>query len=356
MILAVTNGKIWTGDRFIDGSVVAEDGIIECVGEDSDGLIGQADRVFDASGGIVCPGLVDIHIHMRHISDGIYGVSAELACVPFGVTAAAEAAACFFKKEVADSVIVKNKVFVCTEIKNNTVDFTPTELLLDEYGDRVIGLKVFFSSSKHTLDTKPLKKVCSYARAKGLKVLVHCTSSPSPFAEIVDCLSAGDIITHAFHGAPNSCDADDFEAIKNAQAKGVIIDVGMAGGVHCDFSIAKKALDNGVLPNTVSSDIVKRSAYWRGGRYGLTACMSIMRALGMSEAAVLKAVTSSAAEAIGLGDVCGRLAVGRPADIAVLKNRDGAIDVTDSWGNRLNVSNGYRCILTVADGEIVYGD
>ena len=47
---------------------------------------------------------------------------------------------------------------------------------------------------------------------------------------------------------------------------------------------------------------------------------------------------------------------GRCADIAVLDYADEGYDMTDKAGNRAMSEKGYRCVLAVADGEIVYKD
>ena len=44
------------------------------------------------------------------------------------------------------------------------------------------------------------------------------------------------------------------------------------------------------------------------------------------------------------------------ADIAVFDYTDCGFDMTDGRGNRIFSKKGYRCKLTVLDGEIVYRD
>ena len=85
--------------------------------------------------------------------------------------------------------------------------------------------------------------------------------------------------------------------------------------------------------------------------------MSIFRALGMPEDALLQAVTENAAAAIGLAEECGTLAVGRPADIAVLRYGSGnGFDLPDRWGHRIQHESGYRCVFTVVNGQVGYCD
>ena len=98
----------------------------------------------------------------------------------------------------------------------------------------------------------------------------------------------------------------------------------------------------------------ERSAYKRGGMYGMTMCMSIYRGLGMDEEAVLCAVTSSAARAAKRENAWGSLKVGGAADIAVLSYGKQKIDISDRAGNRVVLDEGYSCHLTVANGKILY--
>ena len=50
----------------------------------------------------------------------------------------------------------------------------------------------------------------------------------------------------------------------------------------------------------------------------------------------------------------GSIKVGRIADIAVFDYTDEGFDLTDNAGNSLKSDMGYRCILTVCDGQIVF--
>jgi predicted amidohydrolase len=81
-------------------------------------------------------------------------------------------------------------------------------------------------------------------------------------------------------------------------------------------------------------------------------CMSIAEDMGMSEEAVFRAVTS--APALAMGRSWGRLTVGGVADITVLDREGEGYSLTDSDGNHIENKRGYRCLLTLSDGQIVY--
>ena len=82
----IKHGKVWDGEQFIHKNILICDGKIE---EITDDCSVSADFVYDASDKTVSPGLVDIHTHFL----GFYGINAEMSCIPFGVTYAADAAA-----------------------------------------------------------------------------------------------------------------------------------------------------------------------------------------------------------------------------------------------------------------------
>ena len=62
--ILIRGGRILDPGRGVDsvGDVLVKDGRIAAVGERIDG---QGARVIDAKGLVVCPGLVDIHCHLR---------------------------------------------------------------------------------------------------------------------------------------------------------------------------------------------------------------------------------------------------------------------------------------------------
>jgi dihydroorotase len=171
---------------------------------------------------------------------------------------------------------------------------------------------------------------------------------------IVEALAPGDILSHIYHGGQNDCTADGYAAFRLAREKGVILDAAFAGHVHTDFVVLRNAFAAGYFPDTISTDITVSSAFKRGGRYGMTTCMSMARTAGMAEEAILKASTTAPAAA--LGQIWGTLREGGTADLAVLDYTDEPFSFTDRAGNTLASEKGYRCRMTIANGVIVYRD
>ncbi len=74
MSLAIINAAVFDGesDALVDGPVLVEDGRVSAIGEAAE--VAGADRVLDARGGTVLPGLIDAHCHA-------YGVSLDLLAI-----------------------------------------------------------------------------------------------------------------------------------------------------------------------------------------------------------------------------------------------------------------------------------
>jgi dihydroorotase len=81
-------------------------------------------------------------------------------------------------------------------------------------------------------------------------------------SQILDLLRPGDILTHAYSGAPNIAgaftnivqDGKLLPAALAAKQRGVIFDVGHGGGSF-DYTVAEVALPGGCGPDTISSDL-----------------------------------------------------------------------------------------------------
>ena len=349
--ILIKNGRVWDGEKFFYADILTEGEQIARIEPD---IEEAAEFVYDATGKTVAPGLVDAHVHMRGLSKK-FGIHAELSAIPFGVTAAADAGAAYGDKALLDTFLLKNVVFVSAKFQNNQAIFDSVEKRLESYGEKAVGIKVYFDTTVSDIqDIQPLCQVVEYAEKKDLRIMVHSSNSPVPMAELLGRLRKGDILTHAYHGGKNNVSEDGYECIKEAKRRGVIIDVGFAGNVHTDFKVFQNAIRCGAIPDIISTDITKFSAYTRGGRYGMTMCMNISKTLGMREEDIFKAVTSNPAKALEMENEWGNLKVGRTADISVFDYTNEGFDLIDNAGNHICNAEGYRCALTVSDGQVVY--
>ena len=351
--LLIRGGKLFDGECFSDSDILVTDGTVEQIAPDIDTPV---KTVFDATGMTVLPGLVDGHMHIAGFSMDKWGAPAQAACWPFGITAAAECGTIKGTPESLDALGVHTAVYLAVGTKNNEAILDRAEKMLQLFGDRVVGIKVCYDNvGDETLTSvRPLEQICEFAHSRGLRVHVHTTNTPIPMAELLGTLGRGDIATHVYHGSALNVAKDDFACVFDAKRRGVIIDTGFAGGFHVNFRIFTDAVAAGAQPDTISTDQVKPFMYSLGGRYGLPQCMSMARIMGMAEEDVFRGVTSAPADA--LGRPWGRLKVGSSADIAVLSWENEPFHLTDRAGNTLKSDRGYRCKLTLSQGNVVYKD
>lgn len=344
-------GRIFDGEDFSYGDIRVEDGKIAAIGRCScDDAV-----VFDVSGCIVSAGLVDIHTHFSVTGIEKFGFPPDLATIPFGVTAAVDAAAVMTEHLYLDRLSVRNAVFVPLHFTEGIPDYAATAATIAAFGEKVIGVKLYFDTEMFAgIQPEHLDAVADFARKRGLILMVHSAHSPVPMIEIVNRMNAGDILTHAYHGGRHTIADKDFAAYAAARERGIIIDTGMAGGVHTDFSVLRQAIARGYIPDTISSDITCLSAYVRGGIYGLPMCMRIMRIAGMSERDIFCAVTKNSARAVRKEkEWCG-MRIGDSACLSVLREEPCAIDITDGAGERIIDELSYTCKMTVLNGRVLY--
>ncbi|MBQ8836606.1 MAG: amidohydrolase family protein [Clostridia bacterium] len=348
----VKNAHIFDGEKYLCGDIEVVGDKIVSIGTKVEN--GSAE-IIDVCGRLLTPGLVDIHTHLKNVSCDMYGTDISLCTIPFGVTSAVDGGASKGDKAYLDTLSINTAVFVEVKVKDNAPCLENVEAMREKYGGYFAGIKLYLdTSNKNVKDIGSLKKACEYAEKHGYKVMVHTTGTPAPMTEIVEVLKHGDILTHAYHGGDNTSEVDNFKAIFAAKEKGVVIDAGMACHVHTDFNVFGNAIKAGALPDTISTDITKLSAYTRGGRYGLTMCMGICKHLGMREEDILKCVTTNAAKAVDRHE-WGTLKAGENATFAVFDTDCmDTFSVTDKAGNHIEGEVGYKCVFSVRNGEILY--
>lgn len=352
--ILIRNGTVWDGNALYKSDILICGGIIKKISKSIDE---KADFCFDAENMIVSAGLTDFHTHIKGISPEHIGIDYEKISYPFGVTHLVDASA-----EIGDiNNILKSNIDISVlarvHIFGNKADFSLTEEILEKYSDKVIGLKVYLDTSfTEVTDARPLAEICEYARKRNLFVTVHTANSPISMLEVVNTLSKGDIISHAFHGGKNNAAENNFIALKTAKAKGVLLDSAFSMGYHIDYSIFKDAINKGFLPDIISTDITKEQEYVGKEKYGITTCMSIAEKCGMSKEEIFKTVTVNPAKRIKNQNNQGHLKIGKKADIAVIKRETKKLEIGDTKNNIIYFDNVFNCVLTVNGNEIRYVD
>lgn len=172
--------------------------------------------------------------------------------------------------------------FPIAELYN--IDFAQVDACaktIGENADIALGAKVRMSENviaKH--GTEPLKRAILACERSGTPAKIMChiggVETGELMSQILDLLRPGDILTHAYSGAPNIAgaftnivqDGKLLPAALAAKRRGVIFDVGHGGGSF-DYTVAEVALPGGCGPDTISSDLHAVSGNTPGGgRHG----------------------------------------------------------------------------------------
>src|SRR5438552_1116632 len=226
-----------------------------------------------------------------------------------------------------------------------------------ENPDLAIGVKLRYGPGlvwEYT--TEPVKLARRTAATAGVPLMIHITDSPIPLPEILAEMAPGDIITHCYHGRSNGIMGQEkqfvLKEVVEAQRYGIIFDCAH-GRNHFSFATIEKALDQGFLPDTISTDLTFTSAT-RGPVWDLTTTMSKLLHFGMPLDELVRRATAVPAKILGYEGTIGTLKPGANADIALLERRPGNFAMTDSDGNIVTARERLIARTTIKDGRVWY--
>ena len=334
-------------------------------------------HVLDAGGRLVLPGLIDLHAHLFHGISAL-GVDPDTTCLPNGVTTAVDAGTAghigleAFRRRWMEPAATRVRAFVNLSslglVEDDGFELGERELrhvdldrlvgVLRDHADVCLGVKVRLATNQTApprLD-RPLTLALEATERTGTRLMVHITEPGLPLDSIFDRLRPGDIVTHLFHGRAETivgADGRVLASAKRARARGVRMDIGHGGGSFT-YRTARAALADGFEPDTISTDLHAFSLV--GAMKDLPTTMAKFLALGMPLERVVAAVTVNAARAIEQPDVTGTLAVGDPADVAILEEIRGPVTLADVTGEQLQADRSLRAWRTVRAGTVVAGD
>lgn len=351
-------------------------GVVEAI--ENDIPAARTQRSIDASGKIVTPGLIDLHAHVYPYGSAI-GIPAdelvERQCtttVVSGGDAGVNNIAALRRHIAAQS---RTRIYAFLHIANNGLSAFPVAELynidhaqvdacamaLAENQDFLLGVKVRMSENvifKHGLE--PLKRAIQACEKCGwpAKLMVHIggVETPQLMSQILDLLRPGDVLTHAYSGAPNIGgaftnivqDGKLLSAALAAKQRGVMFDVGHGGGSF-DFTVAEVAIPQGCPPDTISSDIHVFSGNSPGMPY-LPWVMSKFLGLGFSLEQVIAMATANPAKIIDRAANIGSLKVGAPADVAIMEYVEGPVSYVDTRNNKRDGKAYLKPVQTVMNG------
>ena len=374
----IKNGHIIDKKNNIDfiGDIGVSNGIIKYVGK---ALPNNSSRkIINAESLIVVPGLIDIHSHNfhgtipnRYLSNSFSALPPDGFSFRSGITTIVDVGGAGWKNfEVfKEQVIEKSKTRVLAflniiglgmqggEIEQNIDDMDAmlTAEMVNKYPEYIVGIKLAHFNGYNWI---PVDKVTKAGELSDRPVMIDFGGS-NPLMPLdsllLHKLRPGDIFTHTYanvRGRMSIVDGNNklHDFVKEAQNKGIIFDVGHGGGSFA-FSQAIPAINQGLKPNTISTDL--HTGSMNGGMKDLLNVMSKFLNMGLNLKEVITSVTWDAAKSIKKENL-GNLSVGSIADITILNLREGDFGFIDKKKKKMNGTKKLECELTIKDGKIVY--
>ena len=335
----------------------------------------QAANVVDISGKVVTPGLIDLHGHFYHGGTGS-AVHADQSCLASGVTTGVDAGSSGFLNlgAMRDYVFPAHRTRLLAFLHIGAVGLAANRVLggglqdlriidVDQTADAVkdnpgflygIKVRMELNAVSHWDAPEAMRLARAAADQSGGKLMVHVSGTPIPLPQILDFMGPGDIVTHAFNGNHEGI-LDRQDRIRpevwEASQRGVIMDLGHAG-VHCDVQVAEAAIQQGLPPDTLSTDIHLPPPGRRV--YLMNDLISKFHAMGMSLEDAVFASTSRPAQVLGLDDQLGSLAPGMSGDAAVYDLREGRFVWHDMARNKVEGKVRLDTFLTVRNGAVAW--
>ncbi|MGQ0735631.1 MAG: amidohydrolase family protein [Acidobacteriota bacterium] len=313
-----------------DGRIAAVRSFIDAAGA----------TVLDAHGKLVTPGLVDIHAHVSEEMPPAH-------CLSTGVTALVDAGSAGADNVAALVDLAKgapNRVRVLLNLSRTglggraeLLDFTNGDVALarraiEAHRDLIVGIKARLSRSVvGDRDLDAIRRAHEITVPLNLPLMVHIGQTSSTMPAILALLRPGDIVTHVYAPPPNTIFDDSgrlWPEVLAARARGVWFDIGNGRTAHITWDMAERAIGQGFLPDTISSDL---TAPGRTDRvFDFPTVLSKFLMLGLSLDQVIACATVNAARAMPPFRALGTLGAGQPADIAVFELRDGEFEFVDN--------------------------
>jgi dihydroorotase len=331
-----------------------------------------AERVVDASGMMVMPGIIDIHVHCCHRIAHI-GIDPAFICLAKGSTTVLDAGSTGelnftgFRRYVIEPS--RTRIFALLNIESlGMIEFAVKnqrwpqlitgrdEVFINLDGalktieknrDVIVGIKW----AHHGLAGLRLAR----AAADKAGCLLMAENHLQPDA--LKYLKKGDIVTHLFHGVrmeqhDGLLDEDGKvqPEFLEARKRGVVFDVGHGAGSFT-WRVAEAAFQQGVRPDTISTDLHVMNV--TSPVYDMPTTMSKFLLLGMSLNDVINASTTKPSEVLGKQNELGTLRSGACADLTLFRLDEGKYTFFDVNGDGKIGRQKVTVTNVIKNGEVV---
>ena len=377
--LVITGGRVIDPANNVDANldIAVSNGKIAAVEANIDKT--STKRVVDANGLVVTPGLIDLHTHaaggIRKPINDDFMVDPDTAGVNAGVTTILDAGSIgalnsgglvnYLAPNAKTRLLAllnigKMGVANLPEVKSSSdIDHASSVQVIRSAPSIIKGVKArMVSPGIAALGNDMPKAAKAITDEAGGFVMVHVgdIAGQDPIAAdltpslLTDILTKGDVVTHTLSGAVGALLADGslISQVQEARDNGVYFDVGVGGG-NFTFASAQAVIDQGFMPDTISSDITAMGIY-AGPVFSLTECMGKVMTLGISFEDAIRMTTSKPAEILGITDDLGSLSVGTTADISIVDLVDGDFSFIESSGTTKAGSQAIKPVMAIKDG------
>jgi dihydroorotase len=342
--LIIKGGRVIDPSRKLDAirDVAISGGRVAAVGPN---ISSDSEKIIDAQGKLVVPGLIDIHTHTARVKEGpslvlADGVTGWIDAGSQGADHIADTVAIARSSPQPSRVLINiGRAGVIPEgdtMDLNRADVALVRAAIAKNRDMIAGIKARLSQDvAGPNDFEVLRRAQEAATAYKLPVMIHMGQTVSPLPKLLALLKPGDIVTHMFAPPPNSIIDSNGHILPEviaARRRGVFFDVGNGRTGHLRWDTVDAVLRERFLPDTFSTDWTVEARTEQVINFPQV--MSKFLNLGMPIDQVIARATVNSARIFPVFHGRGTLNVGAPADVAILELREGTFEFADNYGNK----------------------
>lgn len=223
---------------------------------------------------------------------------------------------------------------------------------VERHADIIVGIKVRAGRlAAGENGGKALELALEVAEAARLPLMCHVDFEPPTIDTILSSLRSGDILTHCCRPEPNAPVDEGHvrEAAWKARERDVRFDVGHGFGGF-SFATCRTMLAEGFAPDLISSDIHCLSV--DGPAFDVLTTLNKLVALGVDMPTAIASATAKPAAAIGHSEL-GRIRVGEPTSLAILRKSGQPVSLKDAPGETLVAEEPLVCDGLVVGGRAI---